>query len=89
MAGPAAWAACAAVLVCGALADVAFNRGIGRVSAARAGQLANLTPVVGTLTAVALLSDRPTPLQLVGGVAILAGLTLLLRDTAAAIDEEG
>jgi drug/metabolite transporter (DMT)-like permease len=83
-AGPAAWAACGAVLVCGAVADVAFNRGIGRVPAARAGQLANLTPVVGTLTGVVALGDRPGPLPAAGGVAILAGLILLLRDTAPA-----
>ena len=91
-AGPTAWAACAAVLVCGAMADVAFNRGIGRVPAARAGQLANLTPVVGTLTAVVVLGDRPAPLQLAGGVAVLAGLALLLRDPTSAgtvIDEKG
>jgi len=80
MAGPATWAACGAVLVCGALADVAFNRGIGRVPAARAGQVANLTPVVGTVTAVVILGDRPGPLQLAGGAAILAGLAVLLRD---------
>jgi drug/metabolite transporter (DMT)-like permease len=91
-AGPTAWAACAAVLLCGVLADVAFNRGIGRVPAARAGQLAYLTPVIGTLTAVVVLGDRPAPLQLAGGVAILAGLALLLRDTASAataINEKG
>ena len=84
-AGPSAWAACAAVLLCGAVADVAFNRGIGRVPAARAGQCANLTPLVGTLTAVVVPGDRPAPLQLAGGVAILAGLALLLRhETASA-----
>jgi drug/metabolite transporter (DMT)-like permease len=79
MAGTAAWAACGAVLLCGVLADVAFNRGISRVPAARAGQLANLTPVAGTLTAVLVLGERPAPLQLAGGVAVLAGLALLLR----------
>src|ERR1700761_6770205 len=48
--GPAAWLACIAVVVFGAVGNVAFNRGIARVPAARAGQLGNLTPVVGTLT---------------------------------------
>ena len=79
MASAPAWAACVGVVVCGAVASVAFNRGIGRVPAARAGQLANLTPVVGTLTAIVFLGERPSPLQLAGGVAILVGLTLLLR----------
>jgi drug/metabolite transporter (DMT)-like permease len=49
-----------------------------------AGQLGNLTPVVGTLTTVALLGDRPSWPQLVGGGAILAGLALLLHSPATA-----
>ncbi len=77
--GAAGWLACIAVVVCGALGSVTFNRGIARVPAARAGQLGNLTPVVGTLTAVAFLGDRPSLLQLVGGTAILGGLALLLH----------
>lgn len=81
-----AWAACVAVVLCGAVAGVAINRGLGRVPAARAGQLLNLTPAVGTLTAVVLLGDRPTPAQLAGGVAILAGLALLLKRDHASDD---
>jgi drug/metabolite transporter (DMT)-like permease/GNAT superfamily N-acetyltransferase len=76
------WIACVAVIACGAVGSFAFNRGIGRVPATRAGQLRNLTPVVGTVSAVAFLGDRPSPLQLVGGAAILGGLVLLLRSTA-------
>jgi drug/metabolite transporter (DMT)-like permease len=78
-AGAPAWAACLAVVACGAIGGVLFNRGIARVPAARAGQLGNLTPLVGTLTAVAFLGDRPSLVQLGGGAAILAGLVLLLR----------
>lgn len=78
-AGVPGWAACVAVVLCGTVGGVLFNRGIGRVPAARAGQLGNLTPVVGTLTAVAFLGDRPGLLPLAGGAAILAGLALLLR----------
>src|SRR3569832_1915105 len=48
-------------VACGAVAGGAFNRGIAQVPATRAGQLANLTPVVGTLTAVGWLGDRPSP----------------------------
>jgi drug/metabolite transporter (DMT)-like permease len=81
--GVGGWLACIAVVLGGALGSVAFNRGIVRVPAARAGQLANLTPVVGTLTAVVFLGDRPSPLQLVGGAAILGGLTLLLKNPTA------
>ena len=80
--GAAGWSACIAVVLCGAIGSVAFNRGIARVPAARAGQLGNLTPVVGTLTAVAFLGDRPSLLQLVGGAAILGGLALLLHHPA-------
>lgn len=79
----AIWAACLGVVVCNAVASVAFNRGISRIPAVRAGQLANLTPVVGTLTAVAFLHERPTPLHLAGGAAILIGLALLLRGAPA------
>jgi drug/metabolite transporter (DMT)-like permease len=80
--GAAGWLACIAVVACGAVGSVTFNRGIARVPAARAAQLANLTPVVGTLTAVAFVGDRPSPLQLIGGAAILASLALLLRSPA-------
>ena len=85
-ADPAAWAACLGVLVCGAVAGVAFNRGIARVSAARAGLLANLTPAVGMVTAVVFLRERPAPLQLAGGLFILAGLLLLLRHSPESAD---
>jgi drug/metabolite transporter (DMT)-like permease len=77
--GAAGWLACIAVVVCGAVGSVTFNRGIVRVPAARAGQLGNLTPVVGTLTAVVFLGDRPSLLQTVGGAAILGALAMLLH----------
>jgi drug/metabolite transporter (DMT)-like permease len=77
--GAGGWLACAAVVVCGAIGSVAFNHGISRVPATRAGQLGNLTPVVGTLTAVVFLGDRPSLLQLAGGAAILGGLAVLLH----------
>jgi drug/metabolite transporter (DMT)-like permease len=75
----AGWLACIAVVVCGAVGSVLFNRGITRVPAARAGQLGNITPVVGTLTAVAFLGDRPSLPQLAGGAAILVALAWLLH----------
>ncbi|MFI5889533.1 DMT family transporter [Actinoplanes sp. NPDC051513] len=77
--GVAGWLACLAVVACGAVGSVTFNQGIARVPAARAGQLGNLTPVVGTLTAVVFLGDRPSLLQLAGGAAILGSLALLLH----------
>jgi drug/metabolite transporter (DMT)-like permease len=82
--GVAGWSACVAVLACGAVGGVLFNRGIARVPAVRAGQLGNLTPVVGTLTAVVFLGDRPSLLQLTGGAGILLGLALLLGSPTSA-----
>ena len=76
---PTGWAVSLAVLLCGAVATAAFNRGIGIVAAARAGQLLNLTPAVGLLTAFALLGERPMAWQLVGGVGIVLGVALVLR----------
>jgi drug/metabolite transporter (DMT)-like permease len=81
------WAACLAVLLCGAVATVAFNHGIRRVPAARAGQLLNLTPAVGLLTAVALLGERPSVWQLGGGASIILGLALLLRSQPQPADD--
>lgn len=81
-AGAAGWLACAAVIAFGTLGSFAFNRGIPLVPAARAGQLRNLTPVVGTLAAVVVMGDRPSTLQLIGGAAILGGLVLLLHSEA-------
>ena len=65
------------------VAAVAFNHGITRIPAARAAQLLGFAPVVGTLSAVVVLGERPAPLQLAGGTAILLGLVLLLRVTPA------
>jgi drug/metabolite transporter (DMT)-like permease len=81
--------ACIAVVICGAAGTWLFNRGIARVPAARAGQLGNLTPVVGTLTAVVFLGDRPSLLQLIGGAAILAALAWLVHrpDPAPSVPE--
>jgi drug/metabolite transporter (DMT)-like permease len=60
-------------------AAVAFNHGIARIPAARVAQLLGFMPVVGLLSAVLLLGERPAPLRLAGGAAILAGLLILLR----------
>jgi drug/metabolite transporter (DMT)-like permease len=81
-AGAMALAACAGVLAFGMAAAVAFNHGIARIPAARAAQLLSFAPVVGTLSAVIVLGERPTPPQLAGGTAILFGLVLLLATDA-------
>ena len=48
----------------------------GRVSAEVAGAFLNLEPLVGAVAGVALFGDPAGPVQLAGGVAILAGIAL-------------
>jgi drug/metabolite transporter (DMT)-like permease len=73
-------AGAAAVLLCGLSALLAFNIGIGAVSASRAGLLFTLQPLAGAVTAVVLLGEPLVSGQAVGGGLILAGLLLLTRD---------
>ena len=72
--------AAAAVLLCGLGALLAFNIGIGSVSASRAGLLYTLQPLAGALTAVALLGEPVVAGQAFGGALILACLVVLTRE---------
>jgi drug/metabolite transporter (DMT)-like permease len=72
--------AAVAVLLCGLSALLAFNIGIGTVSASRAGLLFTLQPLAGAVTAVVFLGEPLVTGQAVGGGLILAGLLLLTRD---------
>ncbi len=59
---------------------VAFIAGIRLLGAPRAAILATLEPVVGVSLAAILLGETPQPLQIVGGVLIIAaGVLLQLR----------
>jgi hypothetical protein len=58
---------------------VSFNWGISRVPAVRASQVLALTPLVGLTAAVILLSEVPSPGQLVGGALVLLGVAVLDR----------
>jgi drug/metabolite transporter (DMT)-like permease len=89
LANKTGWATCLVVLLCGALGAAAFNRGIGLVSATRAGQLLNLTPAVGLLTAAALLGERPSVWQLIGGGFTFVGLALVLPTTTSPDHDDG
>ena len=71
--------AAAAVLFCGLGALLAFNLGIGAVSASHAGLLFTLQPLAGALTAVALLGEPLVAGQAAGGALILACLVILAR----------
>jgi drug/metabolite transporter (DMT)-like permease len=88
LANTTGWTTCLVVLLCGALGAAAFNRGIGKVSATRAGQLLNLTPVVGLLTAAALLGERPSAWQLIGGGFTFVGLALVLPAKTSPVDDD-
>ena len=72
--------AAAAVLLCGLGALLAFNVGIGTVSASRAGLLYTLQPLAGALTAVTLLGEPVVAGQALGAALILACLVVLTRD---------
>lgn len=69
-----------AVLFCGMGALLAFNIGIGTVSASRAGLLYTLQPLAGAVTALVLLGEPLVAGQATGGALILACLVLLTRD---------
>ena len=77
----------AAGLIGAAVPTLAFITGIRLLGAPRAAILATLEPVVGVALAAWLLSEQPQPLQLVGGVLILAAAILLQRGPRASLAE--
>jgi len=78
-AGWEGWSLAVGVLAVTALGGVAFNWGISRVPGVRASQLFSLTPVVGLVSAVVFLGERPTGWQLVGGALVLLAVVVLVR----------
>ncbi|HEX2195169.1 MAG TPA: DMT family transporter [Candidatus Limnocylindria bacterium] len=78
--GAALWPVLVAGLVGAGIPTVCYITGIRRLGAPRAAILANFEPVVAVLLAAVLLAEQPTPLQLLGGVLIIAsGVVLQLR----------
>jgi drug/metabolite transporter (DMT)-like permease len=68
---------------------VAYILGIRRLGPSRAAILATMEPVVGVLLAALLLAEQPTPVQLAGGVLIIAsGAILQLRPRAEVAEHE-
>ncbi len=68
---------------------VAYIVGIRRLGPSRAAILATFEPVVGVLLAAMLLAEQPTPVQLVGGLLIIAsGVILQLRPRAEVAEHE-
>jgi drug/metabolite transporter, DME family len=60
-----------------AIPTTAFLAGIGRIGPSRAAILMTFEPLVGVALAALLLGERPVPLQLAGGAAVLAAAVLL------------
>jgi drug/metabolite transporter (DMT)-like permease len=74
---PEAWVVIIVAGVLGAaLPTAALVAGYRRVGATRGAVLMLLEPVVGVLLAALWLAERPSPLQLVGGLMVLAGAAL-------------
>jgi drug/metabolite transporter (DMT)-like permease len=76
----AGWAAVVAIaLLCTVVAIVAFFAGLARVGPADAATLSTLEPVVSLALAGLVLGEVLAPVQLAGGVLILAGVVTLAR----------
>lgn len=74
----ALWPVAVAGVVGAGVPTVAYITGIRRLGPSRATILATLEPVIGVALAAWLLGERPTGVQLIGGVLIL-GATMLLQ----------
>ena len=61
------------------ITNVLWFTAIDRVGPSRASLYANLQPFLGALFALLLLSEQMTALQVVGGLAIAAGIVLARR----------
>jgi len=78
-ASPTAWGVVAIQGILGAIAHVWWYEGVHRVGASRAGIFMNLQPVVGVVLAWILLGETIKPAEIVGGLAVLAGVGLTTR----------
>lgn len=61
------------------VAYVLWNRGVRQIGPSRAAIFTTLTPLVATLTAIAILGERPGLLHLAGGALIIAGVLVSRR----------
>jgi drug/metabolite transporter (DMT)-like permease len=80
------WAAAIAAGLAGvALPFLLYNRAIVEVRATVAAGVLNLVPLVGFVTAIVFLGDRPTLLEIVGGGLILSSAAWLARSETTAL----
>ncbi len=61
------------------VAYLLWNRGVRQIGPSRAAIFTTLTPLVATLTAIAVLGERPGLLHLAGGAMIIAGVLVSRR----------
>jgi drug/metabolite transporter (DMT)-like permease len=79
---PTGWFGLAyATLLSLVVAYLLWNRGVRQVGPSRAAIFTTLTPLVATLTAIAVLGERPGLLHLAGGAMIIAGVLVSRRPT--------
>jgi drug/metabolite transporter (DMT)-like permease len=80
---PAGWLAIAGIALVSTVAAITlFFAGLARVGPTRASTLSTIEPVFTVLLAAALLGERIAPIQLAGGLLILAAVVLLARAPA-------
>jgi len=84
---PVAWAVVAYQAFLGAVAHVWWYEGVKAVGPSRSAIFINLQPIVGVLLAWVMLGERIDAAELLGGVAVLAGVALTTRSTAGEGDE--
>jgi drug/metabolite transporter (DMT)-like permease len=63
----------------GAVAHVWWYEGVHQVGASRAGIFMNLQPVVGVILAWIILGETIEPAEILGGLAVLAGVGMTTR----------
>jgi drug/metabolite transporter (DMT)-like permease len=81
--GAGAWAAIAAMaLISTVLAAGGFLAGLRRLGPARAATLSTVEPLFTVVFAAIVLGERLTPLQLGGGLVILLGVLIVIRERA-------
>jgi drug/metabolite transporter (DMT)-like permease len=84
---PAAWMALLLLgLGAGAFANIWWLRILGATTAARAGMVLFLIPVISTAVAVVALGEPLTPLVAIGAALVLGGVALVERDRARAVN---
>lgn len=78
-ASPAAWTVVMLQAILGAVAHVWWYEGVHQVGASRAGIFMNLQPVVGVVLAWIVLGETIEPAEILGGLAVLAGVGMTTR----------